>query len=574
MTEKYLLDGIRVVELATFVFGPTRRTRHMSRRVAAARSIFLALLLPSAAIAQGPPADLILVNGKLFTGDPTMPSAAAVAIRGERIIAVGTSTDIAALAGPATGRIDLRGRLVIPGFNDAHMHFVPYPKGVRLKFANLEPSWDETEAALGAAIARAPAGKWVFGVVGWNVAINTTVTRLELDRLAPQNPVLLYAHYGHGQIFNSQAMGLVGIGESEPDPAGGYFERVAGSNEVNGRAWEYAQWRVNRTLIDQIPDVEAIAALRAMANEAAAFGITTVQVFPGSSIDRFVRLLDAAKLPIRVRAMALSLTTPKGRDLTEIRGLSKLRAADPNVTVSGIKWILDGTPFERGAALRQPYNDRVGWRGKLNFPESEVAAMLDESLELNQPLLLHCAGDQPVEVVFDAMEGYRTKVDWPAKRVRIEHGDGVVADLIPRAKKLGVVVVQNPSHFVDAELFRQRWGPDMQPLRALLDAGIPLALGSDGPMNPFLNILFATTHPYAPTQAITREQAVIAYTHGSAFAEFTDDRKGTIAAGKLADLAVLSQDILTMPAPQLPQTRSVLTIVGGRVVFDGKVLAE
>ena len=275
-----------------------------------------------------------------------------------------------------------------------------------------------------------------------------------------------------------------------------------------------------------------------------------------------------------MRAIALSLTTPQGRDLNEIRGLSKLHAADPNVTVSGIKWILDGTPFERGAALRRPYNDRAEWRGKLNFAEAEVAAMLDESLELDQPLLLHCAGDKPVEVAFDAMEGYRTKVDWRTKRVRIEHGDGVIADLIPRAKKLGVVVVQNPSHFVDAELFRQRWGPDMQPLRSLLDAGIPLALGSDGPMNPFLNILFATTHPYAPTQAITREAGGHGIHAGSAFAEFAEDRKGTLAVGKLADLAVLSQDIFAVPAPELPQTRSVLTIVGGRVVFDGKVLEE
>ncbi len=543
----------------------------MRRHVVAARWVFLALALASSAIAQPPP-DLILVNGKLFTGDPTTPSAAAVAIRGERIIAVGTSTDIAALAGPATRRIDLRGQLVTPGFNDAHMHFIPYPKGVQLQFANLEPSWDETKAVLGAAIAEAPVGTWVFGGVGSTVVFDAAVTRFELDRLAPKNPVLLHAYYGHGLIFNTLAMGLLGITEREPDPAGGAFERVAGTKELNGRVWEYAQWRLNRTLIDQIPDADAIAALRAMAGEAVAFGITTVQVFPGTSIDRFVRLLDAAQLPIRVRAMAFSLTTTKGRDLTEIRGLTKLRATDPNVTVSGIKWILDGTPFERGAALRTPYNDRAEWRGKLNFPEAEVAAMLDESLELDQPLLMHCAGDKCAEVVLDAMDGYRVKVDWPAQRVRIEHGDGVVADLIPRAKKLGVVVVQNPSHFVDAQLFRQRWGPDMQPLRSLLDAGIPLALGSDGPMNPFLNILFATTDPYAPAQAITREQAVSAYTYGSAFAEFTEDRKGTIAVGKLADLAVLSQDIFAVPVPELPQTRSVLTIVGGRVVFDAKVL--
>jgi predicted amidohydrolase YtcJ len=309
-----------------------------------------------------------------------------------------------------------------------------------------------------------------------------------------------------------------------------------------------------------------------MADEAAGFGITTVQVFPGTSIERFVRWLDAAQLPIRVRAMALALTTPQGRDLNEIRELSKIRATDPNVTVSGIKWILDGTPFERGAALRRPYNDRAEWRGRLNFPRDEVTAMFDEALELDQPLLLHAVGDQAVEDVFGAMEGYRAKVDWPQERVRLEHGDGVIADLIPRAKKLGVIVVQNPSHFVDAELFRRRWGPDMMRLQSLLAAGIPLALGSDGPMNPFLNILFATTHPYAPTQAIMREQAVGAYTHGSAFAEFAEDRKGTLAVGKLADLVVLSQDVLTVPPPELPKTRSVLTIVGGRVVFDAKVL--
>ena len=541
------------------------------RGVNAAWQVCVIWLLVNSALAD-PPADLILVNGQLFTGDPIKPSAQAVAIRGDRIIAVGGSSDIAALAGSSTRRFDLGGRRVTAGFNDAHVHFSPDPKGVRLSFASLEPSWDEAQTALADATARAPAGTWIFGAVGSTIVTNPDVTRFELDRLAPKNPVLLSAYYGHGQIFNTMAMQALGVAEREPDPAGGYFERVAGSTQINGRSWEYAQWRLSRTLVERMTDAEAIAALRAMAGEAAAFGITTMQVFPGTSIDRFVRLLDAAQLPIRVRAMALSLTTPQGRDLSETRELGKLRSGDPNVTVSGIKWILDGTPFERGAALRRPYNDRAEWRGKLNFMETDVVAMFDESLELDQPLLLHCSGDRCVEVVVDAMEGYRTKVNWPSKRVRIEHGDGVVADLVPRAKRLGVVVVQNPSHFVDAELFRKRWGPDMQPLHSLLDAGIPLALGSDGPMNPFLNILFATTHPYAPTQAITREQAVRAYTYGSAFAEFTETRKGTIAVGKLADLAVLSQDIFAVPAPELPRTRSVLTIVGGRVVFDAKVL--
>lgn len=155
--------------------------------------------------------------------------------------------------------------------------------------------------------------------------------------------------------------------------------------------------------------------------------------------------------------------------------------------------------------------------------------------------------------MFNALDRYGVAVDWPSRRVRIEHGDGVVGDLVSRALKLGVIVVQNPPHVSEPELFRRRWGTTMMPLRSLIDAGIPVALGSDGPMNPFLNIMFAASHPYNPREAITREQAVRAYTHGSAFAEFTEMQKGTLSGGKLADVIVLSEDILAAPLPALPR---------------------
>jgi predicted amidohydrolase YtcJ len=232
-------------------------------------------------------------------------------------------------------------------------------------------------------------------------------------------------------------------------------------------------------------------------------------------IERFAKLLVSADSPIRVRAIAFSPTNPSGRDLSEIRDPETPQFPVQKVTVSGIKWIVDGTPIERGAALRDDYADRAGWRGRLNFPESDIAAMLGESLQFKQQLLLHCVGDRTAAVIFSAMEATDGgKVDWKSKRLRIEHGEGVVGDLIPRVRALGVIVVQNPSHFTFAELFQQRWRTSMGPLRSLLEAGIPLALGSDGPMNPFLNIMFATTDPANPAEAITREQAVRAYTAG------------------------------------------------------------
>jgi hypothetical protein len=197
--------------------------------------------------------------------------------------------------------------------------------------------------------------------------------------------------------------------------------------------------------------------------------------------------------------------------------------------------------------------------------------MLKESLDFKQQLLVHAVGDQTIHMVFDAMEKYDAKVDWNSKRVRIEHGDGVIDELIPRARKLGVVVVQNPTHFSEPELFRQRWGTKMFPLRSLIEAGIPVAIGSDGPMNPFLNIMLAAIHPYNPKEAITREQAVRAYTYGSAFAESAEVEKGTIARDKLADLVVLSQDIFAVPVPELPKTNSLLTIVGGKIVYEAQI---
>ncbi len=515
--------------------------------------------------------DLILFNGEIFTSDTKQPNAEAIAIRGERILAVDSNDEIKKLAGAKTRLIDLQMRVVTPGFNDAHFHFMPDPKGFNLQFATLEPDWKETSAAIEAAVKQTPAGGWIFGSVGSTVILNEQVTRSALDKIAPNHPVLLRAFYGHGYIVNSQAMPLLQITDEEADPMGGRFERIAGSKKINGRFWEYAEWKPSRILAKQVSDADAVAELKKLAGEAVGFGITSMQIMSWMPIERFAKLLARADLPIRVRAIPFAATTAKKRDLSEFRMLSKLNFPNAKVKASGIKWVLDGTPYERGAALRQPYADRPDWRGRLNFSESEILKMVRESITFKQQILFHCAGDFCVETVLDALESVKN-VDWKTKRVRIEHGDGVRGDLIAHARKLGVIIVQNPIHFSEPELFQRRWGTEMQPLRSLVEARIPVAFGSDGPMNPFLNIMFAAIHPGRPTEAISPEFSVRAYTSGSAFAEFAENEKGALTKGKLADLAVLSQNIFTAPIPDLPKTQSILTIVGGKIVYDAKVL--
>jgi len=536
-------------------------------------AVSCAFLVTTAAGQSSP--DIVLVNGKIFTGDNSTASATAIAIIRERISAVGTDEVIRRMAGARTRVIELNGRTVVPGFNDAHTHIQPEPEAFRLNFTSMEPSWAEVSTAVRTAVKAVKPREWIFGAVGGDAFTNPELNRANLDTLAPNNPVLLTTYYGHGTVVNSHAMRLLNIPENVADPAGGWYERDSKTRRFNGRIFEYAQWRIHRLVADMVSDAAIIARIKKMGAEAAAFGITSMQIMPTISGQRFVRLLDQANLPIRIRAMPFSLTTPRGRDLSEIRAVARMRPANRKITTDGIKWILDGTPFEHGSAMRKPYADRPDFRGKLNFPKNEVEAMVRESVALNQQLLIHCSGDRCAETVMDAMENVgRGRIDWKTKRVRIEHGDAVAGDLIERARRLGIIVVQNPTHFTVTEMLYKRWTPQMifSTQRSLIDGGVHYALGSDGPMNPFLNIMLATIHPARPTEAISRPRAVEAYTSGSAYAEFAETEKGTLAAGMLADLAVLSQDIFSVPTGALPETTSVMTIVGGKIVHDAKAV--
>jgi predicted amidohydrolase YtcJ len=238
--------------------------------------------------------------------------------------------------------------------------------------------------------------------------------------------------------------------------------------------------------------------------------------------------------------------------------------------INGTKWLLDGTPLERLAEMKVDYKDKEGWKGKMNFMVADIDRMIAEANKRNDPLMVHAVGDATILAFLNTLDKTNAKGS-SLLRPRIEHGDGLLPDLFDIAKRNNVVVVQNPTHLSLVAFMHARWQGEMekhgQPLKSLLKAGIPVAIGSDGPLNPYLNIMLACMHPFQPTEALTVEEAVIAYTRTSAYAEFAESYKGTLSVGKVADLVVLSQDIFTIPLPQLPGTSSVLTMIDGKVVY-------
>jgi predicted amidohydrolase YtcJ len=383
---------------------------------------------------------------------------------------------------------------------------------------------------------------------------------------------LLTAWTGHGGLLNTAALRALGIGDEEADPAGGWFGRVRGTMQLSGIAHEYALFRLERHLAERVSPADAAANVRRYVQEALKLGITSVQDM-GTALPapRLAELLREAGAPLRWRVIRFPLEPPSADDASEGKG----REDEDGGVVWGRKWVLDGTPVERLAATRRPYADRPAWTGRLDFPTEEIRAAVERARRDREPVLFHVAGDAAAAAALSALEAAGGPEVWRPLRPRFEHGDGLAPDLVPRAAALGVTVVQNPSHLTLPEVMFARFGYEnmagYQPMKSLLAAGVPLALGSDGPPSPFLNILFAVTHPTSRREALTREQAVAAYTRGSAFAEFAETDKGTLAPGMLADLAVLSQDIFTVEEGRLPETSSVLTVIGGRVVYDAPV---
>jgi predicted amidohydrolase YtcJ len=549
----------------------------ISRSIKTGIAVFVLALSHAAAQSQQPAPDLVLLNGKIFTSDAAHPYVQALAIRGERITATGDSEKIRALAGPQTKQIDLGGRIVIPGINDAHNHIsISPPNRIDLELKSQDPDWPEMKAAIAAAVQKAPKGTFIYGNIAWKIFRDLAVNRDTLDQVAPNHPVILETFTSHAWIVNSAALARIGIPEDQPNPLGGRYERSS-DGRLTGVIREYALEKMWRNLSAQTSEADALVQLRGTFSAAVKWGITTIQDMSNDMPpDRCIALLEKMPVPIRVRVIRMPGTTPAGRDIQE--GRPAPRSSNPLITVSGTKWVLDGTPLEGTFAPRNdPATlDYFQLHEQLTFPQTELAAMLQETHHDHDRLLLHVSGYPAAAAMLSAMQSAGGAQVWAKQRVRFEHGDGLTPDLIPQVKEMGIVVVQNPIHLAGATVNPALSGVfdkiKAQPLRSLLAAGIPVALGSDGPVNPYLNIMFASLHPDRPSEAITREQAVIAYTLTSAYAEFAEKDKGSLEPGKLADLAVLSQDIFTVDPSNLPKTQSLLTMVGGKIVYDGKVI--
>ena len=535
---------------------------HMHLRPPLTPLTLLALLLcaaprNSAAQSARPGAPtLILVDGKIFTGDSTRPWVDAIAIRGDRVASIGTTAEMRRLAGRGAREILLGGRVVIPGINDAHDHVGEAALGPEFR-TGASPTPNPTTAqvldSLRALVARTPSGTWLTTQIGMRVLTDTAVNRTTLDQVAANHPVMLHGWWGHGMVLNSAALRTLRISDTTADPLGGWYGREP-DGRLDGRLDEYAAWDAERRLGALQPNGALVSSLRAFGDSSLRFGVTSVQDMAGFlSPAVTTHVFREAHLPIRVRLVRWSIPTATSMNTKEWDTVAARVA--PRVIVDGRKWVPEGTPIEQFALQRAAYPGRPGWYGRLSFPLDTLRAILAAALRPGAPQLhLHVVGDSTAELVLSAMEGLAPDTAWRARRVRFEHGVPITGLQIARVARKGIVIAQPRGSM---------------PYKSWRAAGIPVAYGSDMLRNPFVHMVTVVTGGEHPAEAVSREEAVRMYTSGSAFAERTERDKGMLIPGKLADLAVLSQDIFTVPAQALPATRSVLTMIGGEVVYDG-----
>jgi predicted amidohydrolase YtcJ len=550
-----------------------------------------AAVLALASLGAAPPADLVLVNGKVWTGEKDRPEAEAVAVTRDRITLVGSTADVKALAGPATKVIDLRGRRVVSGFYDSHVHMIGGGRG--LSEVALKDAKDEAEFGkrLKEFDAKLPPGRWLTGG-NWDHdrAFNGTLpTAALIDRYVPERPVCLSRYDGHMVVVNTKALKLAGVTSTSADPPGGEIFRLADGKTPSGVLRDNAEGLVAR-LIPPPGEDEVIESVNAALAEARSVGVTSVQDMDGSGaatrrilFRTYQRFARAGKLTTRV-----DLRWPIG-DAKELIGLGvEADFGTDRVRIGGVKGFMDGSLGSSTAKMFQPFVHESKSTGIFVTPRAAMQAFVRAADKAGLSVAVHAIGDEGNATILDIFADAARENGPRDRRFRVEHAQHLRPQDYRRFHDLNVIASMQPYHAIDdgrwaeGRIGKERCASSYA-FRSLLDAGAVLAFGSDwpvAPLDPLVGIDAAVNrrtldgkHPegWFPEQRITVAEAVTAYTRGSAYAAFQENERGSLKPGKLADLVVLSRDIFA-PAERdrIADTKVQLTVVGGAVVFEAK----
>ncbi len=531
------------------------------------------------------PADMVLRNGIVHTVDGASRTVAAVAIRGGRFVVVGDDAAAMAQAGPGTEGVDLAGRTMVPGLIDTHLH-MSFAALNRPAVALLDArSVADVQRAIAARVARTPQGQWVLASSGWHeslLAEGRLPTRQELDTVSPDNPVFI-PRGGHVVTANSRALALAGITAATPNPPGGVIVRDP-AGEATGVLLENAAYFVRRVLPPPPGPAEYARLMQETMRELNGYGLVSV-VDPGVD-DRVIQVYDqlrqAGQMTVRTDLLYRALTRDQVR-----KGLThKALPADDMLRFAGIKFPLDGGV--EGARMYQPYRivpgeqPDAGYKGLLLLPPGGVDEFV-EGLRLaaaaNVQVQTHAVGDETIDVIVDAYGRVNADTPLRGRRWTIMHLFLPTPGAIRRMAEMGIMATMQDHAVLLGHNQRRWWGEERAayaiPIRSVMDAGVHVGGGTDGPVvpvDPFLSMWWMTTrqtlngYALGPEQAITAAEALRLYTINNAITMGTEAERGSIEVGKLADLAVLSQDLLAVPAMQIRDTKALLTILGGRVV--------
>jgi predicted amidohydrolase YtcJ len=537
-----------------------------------------------------PPADIVFKNANVYTADDRRPRAEAVAVKASRVVFAGSNADARRYEGPGTRVVDLGGSTVLPGMTDSHYHLMGV--GMREMTLNLEgaQSVEDFLAQVKARVERTEPGRWVTGrgwiETFWKPAVFPT--RAQLDAVAPKHPVFLVRADGHGAVANSAALAVAGVDKTTPNPFGGEISRDKATGEATGMLLDRAQALVTK----HIPPPSAQELEQALllgVRRTLSLGWCQIQN-AGSTYDDVAlmqKLLGEGKIKLRI----YNAVYGPGPDARRLMGEgATIGAHDDRFTMRTIKVAFDGALGSRGAALLEPYADAPDTSGFLTQKQEELLPMLEEALRRGIQVETHAIGDRANRVILDlyqqafrAVPPDRRAVREP--RWRIEHAQVVSPTDIPRFVELGVIPSMQPSHAIgDLHFAPSRLGvkrlAGAYAWRSFLALGSIIAAGSDAPVErgePMIEFYAAVARKdqqgrsgegWHPEQAVSREQALKMLTLWPAYAAFQEKDRGSIQVGKLADMTVLSADVMKIPEAEILKTRCVMTVVGGEIVYD------